>query len=83
MAARQLARPPYVDPNTNIIYECDNPEYQGWLTKQSMWLKVSKEMYPCMTAVVAFQIVRFASLEQYVQFTSYPPIHIFLSLMVY
>jgi len=39
MAARQLARPPYVDPNTNIIYECDNPEYQGWLTKQSMWLK--------------------------------------------
>jgi hypothetical protein len=40
MAARQLARPPYVDPNTNIIYDTDNPEYQGYLTKQSMWLKV-------------------------------------------
>ncbi len=36
----QLARPPYVDPTTNIIYDTDNPEYQGWLTKQSMWLKV-------------------------------------------
>jgi hypothetical protein len=41
MASRShLARPPYVDPNTNIIYDTDNPEYEGWLTKQSMWLKV-------------------------------------------
>lgn len=39
-APRQLARPPYVDPNTNIIYEMDNPDVEGWLTKQSMWLKV-------------------------------------------
>jgi hypothetical protein len=37
-----LARPPYVDPNTNIIYDTDNPEYEGWLTKQSMWLKVRR-----------------------------------------
>lgn len=35
-----LARPPYVDPDTNIIYDTDNPEFQGYLTKQSMWLKV-------------------------------------------
>jgi hypothetical protein len=43
MAARShLARPPYVDPNTNIIYDTDNPEYEGWLTKQSMWLKVRR-----------------------------------------
>lgn len=33
-------RPPYVDPTTNIIYDVDNPEYEGWLTKQSVWLKV-------------------------------------------
>ena len=38
--AGRLARPPYVDPNTNIIYDTDNPEYSGFLTKQSMWLKV-------------------------------------------
>ena len=38
-----LARPPYVDPNTNIIYDTDRPEYEGWLTKQSMWLKVRRE----------------------------------------
>jgi hypothetical protein len=36
----RLARPPFVDPNTNIIYDTDNPEFQGYLTKQSMWLKV-------------------------------------------
>jgi hypothetical protein len=33
-------RPPYVDPTTQIIYDVDNPEYEGWLTKQSAWLKV-------------------------------------------
>jgi hypothetical protein len=31
-----------VDPNTNIIYDTDNPEYAGFLTKQSMWLKVRR-----------------------------------------
>ena len=41
MQRTQMARPPYVDPTTNIIYDTDNPEYQGYLTKQSMWLKVS------------------------------------------
>eukprot|EP00526_Cylindrotheca_closterium_P022789 CAMPEP_0113619034 /NCGR_PEP_ID=MMETSP0017_2-20120614/9657_1 /TAXON_ID=2856 /ORGANISM="Cylindrotheca closterium" /LENGTH=177 /DNA_ID=CAMNT_0000528587 /DNA_START=57 /DNA_END=590 /DNA_ORIENTATION=- /assembly_acc=CAM_ASM_000147 len=40
-----LARPPYVDPNTNIIYDTDSPEYQGWLTKQSMWLKDWRRRY--------------------------------------
>lgn len=34
-----MSRPPYVDPNTNIIYDVDNSEYEGFLTKQSMWLK--------------------------------------------
>jgi len=34
-----MSRPPYVDPNTNIIYDTDNAEYEGFLTKQSMWLK--------------------------------------------
>ena len=46
MAARHhLARPPYVDPNTNIIFDTDNAEYEGWLTKQSMWLKVCNACY--------------------------------------
>merc|ERR1719343_1185314 len=36
---RSMSRPPYVDPNTNIIYDTDNAEYEGFLTKQSMWLK--------------------------------------------
>ncbi|KAG7337818.1 PH domain containing protein [Nitzschia inconspicua] len=46
MAGRaHLARPPYVDPNTNIIYDTDRPEYEGWLTKQSMWLKDWRRRY--------------------------------------
>jgi hypothetical protein len=33
-------RPPYTDPVTQIVYVVDNPEYEGFLTKQSTWLKV-------------------------------------------
>jgi hypothetical protein len=40
VSRQRLMRPPFVDPVTNIIYDVDNPEYEGWLTKQSMWLKV-------------------------------------------
>jgi hypothetical protein len=36
----RIMRPPYVDPTTNIIYDTDNAEYEGWLTKQSSWIKV-------------------------------------------
>ena len=40
--------PPYIDPQTNIQYDTNNTEFEGWLTKQSMWLKVSKAsiMFP-------------------------------------
>merc|ERR1719491_613042 len=41
----RLARPPFVDPTTNIIYDTDNAEYEGWLTKQSMWLKDWRRRY--------------------------------------
>ena len=40
-----MNRPPYVDPNTNIIYDTDNPEYEGFLTKQSVWLKVRLDVF--------------------------------------
>lgn len=41
----RLMRPPYVDPNTNIIYDTDNAEYEGFLTKQSLWLKEWRRRY--------------------------------------
>jgi hypothetical protein len=54
-----LARPPYVDPNTNIIYDTDRPEYEGWLTKQSMWLKVSLCVSGCygVPVMVIFSLI--------------------------
>jgi len=30
-------RPPYVDPQTNINYDVSGGEFEGWLTKKSMW----------------------------------------------
>lgn len=42
---QMLPRPPFVDPTTNIIYDTDHPDYEGWLTKQSMWLKVRASLW--------------------------------------
>ena len=41
----RLPRPPYQDPQTNIMYDCDQAEYEGYLTKQSMWLKDWRRRY--------------------------------------
>lgn len=35
-----VMRPPYLDPETNIRYDTNDSEHEGWLTKQSMWVKV-------------------------------------------
>ncbi len=32
-------RPPYFDPNTGQRFDTSNPTMQGYLTKQSAWLK--------------------------------------------
>ena len=64
MPARSyLARPPYVDPTTNVIYDTDNPEYQGWLTKQSMWLKVRTQDVAYCVAVGWGGLLRVCSLD--------------------
>ena len=36
----RLMRPHYVDPQTNIVYDTNAADFEGWLTKQSSWLKV-------------------------------------------
>jgi len=33
------SRPPYFDPATGMRYDTNNGSYEGWLTKQSEWLK--------------------------------------------
>lgn len=38
-------RPPYVDPQTQIVHDTAHAEYEGWLTKQSDWLKVCIYQY--------------------------------------
>ncbi|KAG5192036.1 hypothetical protein JKP88DRAFT_230679 [Tribonema minus] len=34
-----VIRPQYQDPATGILYDCNNPDFTGYLTKQSSWLK--------------------------------------------
>ena len=38
-------RPHYIDKETNIVYDTNNSDFEGWLTKQSMWLKASSCCY--------------------------------------
>jgi hypothetical protein len=40
-----MQRPPYVDPATGQTYDTSNPTTEGWLTKQSMWLKDWRRRY--------------------------------------
>lgn len=37
-------RPPYIDPTTGIAYDTDKGDYEGYLTKQSMWLRVRSSL---------------------------------------
>jgi PH domain len=38
-------RPPYIDQQTNIVYDLDNCDYEGYLTKQSTWMKEWRRRY--------------------------------------
>jgi hypothetical protein len=40
-----MQRPHYVDPTTGQRYETSNPSNEGWLTKQSDWLKDWRRRY--------------------------------------
>ena len=42
MATR--SRPAFVDQN-GIRYDTNNPDFEGWLTKQSAWLKDWRRRY--------------------------------------
>ena len=39
MAAFGGAARTYTDPNTGKTYDTSNPDFSGWLFKQSVWLK--------------------------------------------
>jgi len=41
----RLVRPHWIDPTTNIIYDTNDADFEGWLTKQSMWLKDWRRRY--------------------------------------
>jgi hypothetical protein len=34
-----ITRPPYLDPSTGLRFDCNTPDFTGYLTKQSAWLK--------------------------------------------
>ena len=40
-----MQRPPFIDPATGQRFETSNPSNEGWLTKQSVWLKDWRRRY--------------------------------------
>jgi hypothetical protein len=66
MSGIRLMRPHYVDPQSNIVYDTNNADFEGWLTKQSAWLKVSTDFFQndvifAMHFSLTFQIESFPS----------------------
>ena len=44
-AQTKRPRPPYFDPTTGMRYDTSNGSFEGWLTKQSEWLKDWRRRY--------------------------------------
>jgi len=40
-----LPRPPFIDPTTGVAYDTDRADFEGYLTKQSMWLRDWRRRY--------------------------------------
>ena len=40
-----MSRPPFVDPQTGMTYDTSNSNFEGFLTKQSEWLKDWRRRY--------------------------------------
>ncbi|KAL3759406.1 hypothetical protein ACHAWU_000705 [Discostella pseudostelligera] len=45
MSGGRLIRPPFIDPATGIAYDTSNSEFEGYLTKQSLWLRDWRRRY--------------------------------------
>lgn len=41
----RTSRPPYIDPATGDKFDSNNPTTEGWLTKQSEWMKDWRRRY--------------------------------------
>jgi hypothetical protein len=52
MSGGRIIRAPFIDPITGIAYDTNNSEFEGYLTKQSLWLRVSH--YVATASVVPF-----------------------------
>jgi hypothetical protein len=40
-----IRRPAFHDPATGLSHECNDPNFEGWLWKQSLWLKDWRKRY--------------------------------------
>lgn len=49
-----LTRQPYVDPQTGLEYDTNHADKEGWLTKQSEWLKDWRERYMILKGSMLF-----------------------------
>lgn len=41
----RIVRAPYIDQQTNVHYDANSPDFEGWLTKQSEWLQNWRRRY--------------------------------------
>lgn len=45
MSGGRIIRAPFIDPITGVAYDTNNSEFEGYLTKQSLWLRDWRRRY--------------------------------------
>ena len=63
MSGGRIIRAPFIDPVTGIAYDTNNSEFEGYLTKQSLWLRVS--LYVTVASVVPFLVSTAPAIDVY------------------
>lgn len=63
MSGDRIIRAPFIDPITGVAYDTNNSEFEGYLTKQSLWLRVS--LYVTVASVVPFLVSTAPAIDVY------------------
>ena len=60
-----MQRPDYVDKATGQVFDTNAANFEGWLTKQSVWLKDWRRRYECSVTISTLCCQQSSLAEQY------------------
>jgi len=70
----RFIRAPFIDPVTGIAYDTNNSEFEGYLTKQSLWLRVSLMRFFSISLLLSTLLVMMVRSMTLKSITRYSPL---------